>query len=241
MATAKKKERALPGSPLGTMFDVTCTGTTPLGMHNNRLAVKTDPFTRALSLAIKEGKKKDADVDISAERVAHCEFRGGIYHDEKLGPYVPCTWVEANIQEAAKLTRQGMTVERGLSVIQNRIPIEYTGVRDVEELYEADYYDIRIVNLDPSKGRKGPRGPRCRPLFPTWKISYTVRLLPGMIDPADVVAFIRDGGAYLGIGDGRSKPKWGRFEVTKVSGNAKAEEVWEKTCKPYLINYEAAR
>ena len=218
-------------------FGVTLTGTSPLMMHNGRMADATNPLAMALRAAVEESKaiKKRKGDDTGAQlHVKHCEFMGALYIDAALGPFVESRAVETCMQQGAKLSREGRTVERGITIMPVRIPVQYDGPREAEALWSAGYHDTRIVSLDPSKGTRSPKGPRCRPSFPEWSLSFTVMFSGHLVDPARVVVYLRDAGLYEGLLEGRSKLKAGRFEVSKVTGDARAVASWEKACRPYL-------
>lgn len=183
-------------------------GQTALLQHNERLANHFDEYTKALKDATKKRTKTEQD-HLEIDRL---EFEGGLYWDEELGPYVPETWVRKAVIEAARITKSGMKVERGLLGIEprGRIPIKYDGPRDVAGLYTGGFRHRTTVKLN---GKN--RVVRCRPMFPQWEIDVELICAGDQLDEAEVIKFITDAGMSQGIGDGR-KIGMGRFEVTEL-------------------------
>ena len=73
---------------------------------------------------------------------------------------------------------------------------------------------IAIVNLDPSKGERGPRGPRCRPMIPLpWSAETTVTLIDDAMTDEHLAKILDAAGRLVGLLDGR-KVGFGRCEIT---------------------------
>jgi|ERR1017187_322402 hypothetical protein len=75
-----------------------------------------------------------------------------------------------------------------------------------------------VVNLDPSKGSKGPRGPRTRPAIqPPWNAETTIKVFDPILKK-DVLQRIADrAGTQVGLLDGRSID-FGRCVITIGGG-----------------------
>ena len=113
------------------------TGETPLMMSNVRTANPLDPFARklkALHHEKKTKKPKDDDEIALLEKIIDTEWRGRIYHDEEMGPYIPGSWVRGVVREGAKKDSNGAKVKRALFVMDTGFPLEYEGPRGLEEL-----------------------------------------------------------------------------------------------------------
>ena len=181
-------------------FRITITGTAPMLMHNGRLANPLDPATQALKALTAKRKKTDDDlIDI-----ARAEFLGGLYIDPDVGPYVPGENVERAILDAAKLTKNGMNVKRGLFIETDVNPIAYHGPRTAEGLWEDENFRlIRTVRNQQN------RVSRCRPMFTDWRTSAEGTLDESVLDFRTLAAIVEQAGAYVGLGDWR--PRYGRF------------------------------
>ena len=181
-------------------FRITITGTAPMLMHNGRLANPLDPATQALKALTAKRKKTDDDlIDI-----ARAEFLGGLYIDPDVGPYVPGENVERAILDAAKLTKNGMNVKRGLFIETDVNPIAYHGPRTAEGLWEDENFRlIRTVRNQQN------RVSRCRPMFTDWRTSAEGTLDESVLDFRTLASIVEQAGAYVGLGDWR--PRYGRF------------------------------
>lgn len=181
-------------------FRITITGTAPMLMHNGRLANPLDPATQALKTLTAKRKKTDDDlIDI-----ARAEFLGGLYIDPDVGPYVPGENIERVILDAAKLTKNGMNVKRGLFIETDVNPIAYHGPRTAEGLWEDENFRlIRTVRNQQN------RVSRCRPMFTDWRTSAEGTLDESVLDFRTLAAIVEQAGAYVGLGDWR--PRYGRF------------------------------
>lgn len=181
----------------------------PLLMHSLRLLNKFDPLTKERAKYTGIRKKTDAD-ELAIQRL---DWLGGLYFDDQLGPYMPSDNIEAAIVEGAKLSKGGRDVKRGVIVLQDRVPLEYDGPRDIEGLYRdgaSPFVDARGVRNQAS------RVIRCRPIFLRWALTFDVSFDKNCIKDADtLIGFIRDAGLYCGLGDYR--PKFGRFKIASVT------------------------
>lgn len=177
------------------------TGTRPLLMHKDTFADPLNPLTKAHK-ELTSNRKKTDDVH---EAIAQSEWRGGLYHDKEMGPYLPSEMIEAVIKAGAKLAKLGTTVERAVEVMETRCPLAYTGPRDVEGLWASGFYDARSVVIQRA------RLTRYRPLFRDWSASCTIFFDETVINREAVLKSASDGGQLVGIGDYR--PKFGRFSV----------------------------
>lgn len=181
-------------------FRITITGTAPMLMHNGRLANPLDPATQALKALTAKRKKTDDDlIDI-----ARAEFLGGLYIDPDVGPYVPGENIERAILDAAKLTKNGMNVKRGLFIETDVNPIAYHGPRTAEALWaDENFRLIRTVRNQQN------RVSRCRPMFTDWRTSAEGTLDESVLDFRTLSAIVEQAGSYVGLGDWR--PRYGRF------------------------------
>lgn len=180
---------------------LTITGVGPMLMHNERLANPLDPITREMKEIT--SKRKKTDDDIAA--LAFLEFKGGLYWDDDLGPYMPTWNVKRSVQDGAKLNKLGKAVERALTPLVQSAPLSYQGPRDVEGMWRAGYYDIRSVKVGTNKVQ------RCRPRFDGWSIDVPCDLATDVLNLAELEQVARNAGLMVGLGDFRQR--FGRYEV----------------------------
>lgn len=113
--------------------ELTIKGTSPLIMHNGRLADPLDPFSKEMKRL--SGKRKKTDEDMAV--MAVMEWCGGLYHSEgdieiadgmvKWGngiiPIVPAALIEACIAEGAKKSKLGKQAKAGV-IVNDDVPLK---------------------------------------------------------------------------------------------------------------------
>lgn len=182
-------------------FKVTIGGRQLL-MHNGQLA---DPLN-AWAKALKErtSKRKKSDEDHTA--IAEAEFQGGLYFDEKLGPYIPGHVIDAALIEGAKKNKLGKVFASCVHTTDDAYALDYKGPRTRDGLWaDSRFHDRR------GAGVQTARVMRTRPKFTDWKLSFVVELFPSELNPTDLQNAIANAGRYVGIGDFR--PRFGLFVV----------------------------
>lgn len=177
------------------------TGARPLLMHADVFADPLNPLTKAHKALT--GKRKKTDDD--HEAIAKSEWRGGMYFDDALGPYIPGVMLQAALIAGGKLSKLGAQLKRSAEVLDDMCRLEYDGPRKIEALWSKGFYDARSVKVGTS------RVMRYRPIFSGWHVVCEVGFDPESIDRADIIRSMQDAGQYCGIGDYR--PKFGRFKV----------------------------
>jgi hypothetical protein len=181
-------------------------GESPLIMHNSRLADPLDQFAKAMKQI--SGKQKKTETD--HEEMARIEFFGGCYYDEKIGPYIPRENIEACIIEASKKQRLGQKFKSGLMATVDRYPLDYSGPRTLDKMYESSgFRDRRSVVVARS------RVMRTRPCFRAWSLTFSVVFDASQLNRGQVVKAVEEAGMIVGLGDYR--PRFGRFKVVSVS------------------------
>ncbi len=180
------------------------TGTRPLLMHADIFADPLNPLTKAHKALTSKRKKSDDDHEL----IAQSEWRGGLYFDEKLGPYVPGINIEAALIAGGKLSKMGTQLKRSVEVVDERCRVEYQGPRTVDELWSGRFYDARSVKVQTA------RLTRYRPLFREWSLMCELAFDEEVINLDQVIKCLEDAGQYCGLGDFR--PKFGRFFVEVV-------------------------
>lgn len=184
-------------------------GTTPLLMHNVRLASPMNKYAKQLS-ALTSAKTSSKRTDADRIAIARVEFEGGLYHDDAIGPYIPAKWVSRNLLDAGRRGRRGKLVEEGVMVAEGGLmnPLIYRGPRDVESLWgdgESEYVSFETVRVGMAKVD------RCRPMFSDWGFEIDFEIDDEVLDLTTFQDIARIG-SRLGVGDYRSG-SYGRFKV----------------------------
>lgn len=177
------------------------TGTTPLMVHNARLSNPIDPLVKEIKKITSKRKKTDED----HEAIAWLEWQGGLYWNAEIGPYLPASYFRAHLIDAAKNSKRGQAVKRGVTILDLESPIKYQGPRTPTEMYEAGkFVDVRSVKVGVM------RIMRCRPIFPEWSVEFSLAFNATILDADDFNTFFDVGGTLLGIGE--SRPAYGRYD-----------------------------
>jgi len=138
-------------------------GLSPLMMHSERGANPLDPDVKELKTIT--GKKKKTDED--HELIAYMDWKLGLYFDKQLGPYVPGINVRAAIVAGGKMNKFGTALQKGTTILCEKIKLDYDGPRDLAALWnDAGFRDIRSVVVSRA------RTMRCRPIFPEWTLTF---------------------------------------------------------------------
>jgi hypothetical protein len=182
-------------------FRMTATGTKPLLMHNARLSNPLDEVVREIKKV--SGKRKKTDGDYEA--MARLEHAGGLYWDDELpGPYLPGQNFEKCLVEAARISKRGKDIERGVFVETDVNPLVYDGPRDIDELWkDANFLHMASVKVGTS------RVTRTRPQFREWVVAAEGTFDDRVINLQDLRDIATTAGTMIGLGDWR--PRYGRF------------------------------
>jgi hypothetical protein len=184
-------------------------GITPTCQHNGQLADPLNKWSKAMKAITGKGAKKTDD-DIA--EIARLEWMGSLYTDESApGLKVvgnigwPGDNLEALIRSAAKATKQGKDVQRGI-LVDGFFPMDYDGPKDIDALFDDDRF--RMVN---GVKVKASRIIRTRPMFPEWSLSFVIDYLSSQLNKSDIEGFMEYAAINVALSDRR--PKYGRFEV----------------------------
>jgi hypothetical protein len=133
-----------------------------------------------------------------------------MYSTPEDGPVLPTWNVVRSVQDAAKASKLGKTIERGVFPTVESVPLAYDGPRDLDELWRTGLFSIR-------KGVKigGRRVMRTRPIFSGWSATVELNLDPDVTDFDTFSRLAAAAGRYYGIGDFRSG-RYGRYVATCV-------------------------
>lgn len=187
-------------------FKITIVGTQHLLMHNARLSDPLDPYAKRLKEIVDKRNKTDEEHREMARR----EWAGAVYYDPEMGPYLPGANIERMLLDAARLSRDGKVIERGLYVPTEVNPLQYNGPRDIKSLINNEEYRFRASI---KVGRQ--RVMRCRPRFAEWAVEAEGHFDEEVITPDKLPMFAERGGRLIGLGDWR--PRYGRFTASVES------------------------
>jgi len=208
------------------VLKVKITGTGPLLMHNSQLANPFNKFAQRLAELNVQKKKKGVDKLEILREMADTEWEGGLYYDDKLGPYVPAEMIRATLIGGARLTRGGKTVERAVFIPKARFKLNYKGPRKLADLRkDENFRDQRMVRVGQVMVL------RTRPMFEEWSVEVEIGYNEKAIDGEIIRRYLEDAGAFEGFGDGRSLG-FGRFEHKEISETVLAQPGSKKDKTP---------
>ena len=181
------------------------TGTTPLVMHNPRLADPLDAMSKEIAKISKKTRKTEDD---HAE-LSRLEWLGGLYTDN--GKIVmPTANLRKCLVQTARAFKQGKQVERSVYFREQLTPILYQGPNDLQALYNTGLFTDRA-----SVVVSGKRIIRVRPKFSPWRIETDVIINESLINPEDFERILTLAGQVEGLCDARNIG-FGRFEAEIV-------------------------
>ena len=184
-------------------FRMTCEGTTPLLMHNSRLSNPLDDVAKAMKrISAKRTKTEDDHAEL-----ARLEHMGSLYFDTDIGPFLPGQNFERCLVDAARITKAGKKIERGVFIETNVNPIAYDGPRTIEGLWD----DVNFRHTASVKVQQN-RVTRTRPQFRNWTAEADGMYDPAVINLEELAEIADTAGRMIGLGDWR--PRFGRFKAT---------------------------
>jgi hypothetical protein len=184
-------------------------GLSPMLMHSDRYANPLDPDTKEHKRLTSKRKKTDED----HAAIAYSEWKGGLYFDERLGPYLPSINVRSCLVEGAKLNKLGAAMQRGTIILEDKLALKYSGPRTIDGLWgNARFRDCRSVVVSRQ------RLMRYRPCFPEWEAELEITFDPQIIEADQILQSAENAGKFIGLGDFRPNKggSFGRFEVETI-------------------------
>lgn len=185
------------------------TGVTPLMQHNVQLASPLNRYAKEMKRI--SGKRVKTDED--RLDLARIEFEGGLYLDADLGPIVQTQAIQKVLVEAARITKAGKKIERGVQPLGTVVKLEYRGPRTVDGLWNAGdggidspFVDYRSVKVQQN------RVDRCRPIFRDWSLTSEVWLDESLLDLDELVEIVDRAGSMVGLLEARTIG-FGRFSA----------------------------
>lgn len=189
---------------------VKITGIAPM-LQNNPQTV--DPFNR-YAKAKKAITNKRAKTDDDLLELGNIETESKIYFDDKIGVYVPATWLtEAIIVSAFSIAKIGRAKMRGgLFATESKIKLHYKGMEKVKTITDI------VMNPDFRQRMLLKQGqvrvPKDAPIYHDWHFETALEYDDTVVDFGSLKKIIERAAMYGGFGDFR--PTFGRAtaEVT---------------------------
>lgn len=179
------------------------TGNSPLLMHNPRMVDPEFDLNRQIKSLTAKRKKTDEDM----RQIERLEWYGGLYEQD--GVVVqPTSKVRKCIINAAKISKQGKSIERALSCGTLYVPLKYEGPQEVDSLFSDKRFHSRL-----SVGIGNKRVMRVRPQFFPWALRVTGLFVEDAgLNFDEFQRIVEMAGVVEGMGDARAIG-YGRFSA----------------------------
>ena len=181
-------------------------GTKPLLLNSVSLADPRDPWAKELAKlrAITSKKRTDETLD----RMEYVQFRGSFYAIPEIdGIGIPCENLRQSLIQAAKISRDGTTVQRATQVTEPAVPVIYEGPKTPDELWKT-----RRFHLTKMIRGKGGASPSTYPMFSSWGLRVPLSLDESVLNFEDLQAIAVRAGRIEGLGAMR-KLGYGRYDA----------------------------
>lgn len=183
-------------------------GIEPL-LINNPQAV--DPFNK-YSRAAKEitSKRKKTDEDLL--KLREIEIESKLYFDEKIGVWIPATWITAAIaaQSWAKAKIKKADIRSCVFVNESKIKLNYAGMDKVKTKTDVVKNEMFHTVLNLKQGQV--RVCKAAPIFNDWSVEFEILFDDTIINASDLKNLIEIAAKFGGFGDFR--PTYGRALAT---------------------------
>lgn len=189
-------------------YAVRLKGLTDLVLHNNVCVDPLHPMKKEISAITSKKSKVDAD-HIQLRKL---EFIASLYHNERLGPYIPSQNLRKMLIEGARKEKNGKQFESGCYVLEHAA-IQYDGPRDIEGMIKAG---DRFVWTTPC-GNQQSTIMRTRARFSEWEVVFEVIVETSLVNLGMLESALKHAEIGVGICDGRSIGM-GRFRSEVLAG-----------------------
>ena len=192
---------------------VKITGIAPL-LQNNPQTV--DPFNAYAKAKKAITNKRTAKTEDDLIELGNLETESKIYFDEKIGVYVPATWLtEAVIVTGFSVAKIGKKSMRGgLFAVEPKIALDYQHKAKVKTIHDVVGNPVFRHRMLLKQGQV--RVPKDAPIFHQWSFETTLEFDDTIVDLRTLKSIIDRAAKYGGFGDFR--PTFGRAtaEVSDV-------------------------
>ena len=180
-------------------------GTTPLVLNNGQMA---NPFYQG-TIEIKgiTAKRKKTEADLF--ELAWLEWFWSHYFNEDGKLIMPAENIEAFLVASGKADKLGQVFKKAVLVDNDAVIEVDNWIDDHKKRFDDGNFRLdAMVRVQTSKVL------RTRPMYKLWKAKFTVTFMDNLINAAEIDNAVKNGGLIVGWGDWR--PRYGRFEVTKI-------------------------
>lgn len=199
------------------------TGTAPLMFSSARSIDPFDEYTRKLAAATVTRKKTLDQHALVSELEWMTRLHTDNFADPAKGRFVVTgDQAFALVVEGGKRSRHGERAKRAIiGATADYFHLKFPGCEKTagQLLRDPRFVDRRHVKLGTGKSARAIM--RTRPVIPNpWSVELSFVVDVREMNASDVVTAMQEAGQYLGLGDYR--PRFGRFEATRIKGKVAA-------------------
>lgn len=176
-------------------------------MARGEAANPFDPAAKVIRTISQKKSKSEED----HLKLARLQFESSLYFDPEIGPYMPTDNLFKCMENGAAKYKESGTVKSqiiitglvGSKLDSGAAKLIYDGPRDVEGLYQAEFYLLKMGKIPGSKKSVLTS----RAFFKIWAVEFVVESLD--VDPVRIMDYLRVAGRSVGLGAWR--PRHGLF------------------------------
>lgn len=190
-------------------------GIEPLLLNNPQTVDIFNPYSRAKKAIT--GKRSKTDEDHLEIRRLDVESK--VYWDEKLGVYVPTTWLMAAIagQSWARAKIKKAEIRSCVFPTEGRLKLSYSGEQKVKAIADISSNPEFIHTMLLKQGQV--KLAKAAPIFRDWSFEGEIEFDSQIIDRSTLVSLLEYAASYNGFGDFR--PTYGRSVFAEVESMKK--------------------
>lgn len=188
-------------------LSIRVTGVEPLLLNNPQTV---DPFNRyAKEKKLYTGKRSKTDDDL--HRIRELDVESKLYFDDKIGVYVPSTWIAASIaKNAFKMQKISKAEVRSCVFMQSpKLKLKYRGESKVKSKIDIVNNPEFIHSMLLKQGQV--KIAKSGPIFHDWEFEATIEFDSTIMNESSLKELLKHAAMYGGYGDFR--PTFGRAQV----------------------------
>ena len=181
-------------------------GAKPLNLANVDAANPRNPWFR--KMVELRGVPSKRRTDQWLDDMEYAMFMSSFYEIPDVdGIAIPAENMRQSLMEAARMTRQGPAISRGIMVIVPAVPLIYEGPRKPQELWDDGHFKLtRMIR------GTGGASPTTWPIFYDWALKVPFEINESALSVPVLREIAERAGRMVGLGASR-KQGYGRYEA----------------------------
>ena len=185
-------------------------GNNEIRINNPQSADPLNKYAKKFKELNANRKKTDADIEV----MRNLEIESKLYFDEKVGVWIPSTWIMAAIsKESFKQCKISKANTRGAVFTNvNKIPLKYNGIKAVKTIEDLvlnkDFRTTELLKQGQVKIAKGI------PTFTDWSFEIDLDFDEEVVTENEIIKILKVAVERNGFGDFR--PTYGRGKLENI-------------------------